>query len=368
MLFCAVLPSAYPLNFSLFLTMQIKSFELARKLKAMEMVQGALFFGPNQGLVRECAELFAAFVLQCDEAQLQEIKQDSMRTIMYGGAELTDNEELFGQEVCQSNLTGEKKLIIVECQEGQDKKIAGIIKKALEDAVNPFVIKAPNLAPASPLRKTFSEHKQLIATGCYEDNQRTLNLVVAERLKKEGKSMSEDALYFLSSHRYENRDEMTALLSSIILYGWDKNKLSYEDVKSCFDIHNLGEGHSFEPLLDAMMLGKKSIVAMELKNLQDEIFFIRSFMRHVMRLLEALALMAHEGRSAKQAMASLRPPVFFKQEASFHEQLRLWQDNALRGLLVDAMRTERALKSRGQMGAIVLKKLCMDCARRAQRV
>ena len=71
---------------------------------------------------------------------------------------------------------------------------------------------------------------------------------------------------------------------------------------------------------------------------------IRSLLRHFQRLEFALAHIA-SGQSPEQALAQLRPPVFFKYAPQARRALSLWDARALTQALQLFMRTERELKT-----------------------
>ena len=80
----------------------------------------------------------------------------------------------------------------------------------------------------------------------------------------------------------------------------------------------------------------------------------------MLRLYEARARMEGEGKSADEAMKSLRPPVFFKQENAFRNQLRRFNPRTLECALALLLKAEAQSKSTGTPAELIAEKALRD--------
>jgi DNA polymerase-3 subunit delta len=88
--------------------------------------------------------------------------------------------------------------------------------------------------------------------------------------------------------------------------------------------------------------------------------------RHVHRLHLAAALMA-KGSSAQEAIASLRPPVFYKLQDAFRTQLRAWPAAKLAQALRLLIDTELACKATGAPAEALCARALWQIASAARR-
>ena len=95
-----------------------------------------------------------------------------------------------------------------------------------------------------------------------------------------------------------------------------------------------------------------------------ERLMLETALRHALRLYEARAKMDVENRSPDEAMKSLKPPVFFKQEASFRAQLRRWSPKALERAVAMLLRAEAQTKSSGMPAELIAEKALRDLSAR----
>lgn len=83
---------------------------------------------------------------------------------------------------------------------------------------------------------------------------------------------------------------------------------------------------------------------------------IRVLIRHFFRLYQVKSLIM-QGSSEAEAVASLSPPVFFKQVQDFNRSIKLWSDIELFDFLKDLNAIELMAKQNLSMAELALKKM-----------
>ena len=89
----------------------------------------------------------------------------------------------------------------------------------------------------------------------------------------------------------------------------------------------------------------------------DEISILRAAARHIMRLHQVAA-----AGDAREAMRTLRPPVFYKFESRFLAQSRAWSPQRLGEALARLNRAEIDLKTNAQPKPAIAERALLDAA------
>lgn len=350
--------------------MQVKSYQLrdhCRSAQASE-VKSLLAFGVNHGLARSCCDEWAMHQLSLPSRDaLQEVTSDPMRFASCRAAEVEDLASWLEMESAMPSLMGDARLVMINAAHDADSATAQAIRKALPHMLHPVIVKADALAPRSPLRQLFEKDKKnLIAIGCYEDSPRTLADLLREQAAQQGKTIHPDALNQLLAHKSDNRDDLLGFLNMVMLYAHDTIELSESDVMACLSVHH-GVPSSLERLPHAIMLGQWKDVRVHHVAHDDHIQLVRLVLYHLRRLQDGYHLMA-DGMSLEEAMASLKPPVFFKQKAAFRRTWQLWNNDTLTAVMTEWLALEEQLKSHSSSwGHIVLHHLLLKTSWQAKR-
>ncbi len=93
---------------------------------------------------------------------------------------------------------------------------------------------------------------------------------------------------------------------------------------------------------------------------------LRAAARHLQRLHQAGGMIAG-GKPPRDAMAALRPPVFFKQTERFGAQLRWWKSADLGLALERLIEAEIKCKSTGAPSEAICSRALMTIANAANR-
>lgn len=291
-------------------------------------VRGVLVYGPDRGLVRERADGLCRLILG-DPA-------DPFRLVELSPAMLKDDPVRLADEMASLSLTGGTR--VVRLRDAGD-AAAAPCGRALEAAAGGsalLVAEAGDLAKRSTLRCLFEAAGNAVAIPCYADDEASLQGLAAGMLAEAGLTLDPDASAYLAANLGGDRAMSRGEIEKLILYvggteggtgrrrGGASRTVGLDEVAACI-------GDSREASLDAVVMAAAGGDAASLDRALDlayasgmhPVSVIRAAARHVQRLHLAASLMA-SGKSAPEAMAALRPPVFYKLQDAFRAQLRAW--------------------------------------------
>lgn len=316
--------------------MIVKSSDAERyAAKPPSSIVAALIFGPDQGLVRERAEMMAKTVVPD--------LNDAFRVSELDDAALSaDGARLFDEAAAISMLGGRRVVRVRGAGNGLSKLFQSFLDDPKGDAL--VVVEAGDLAKSASLRKVFEDADNAAAIPCYADSARDLSGVVRDALKAEGLSISAEALDDAVSRLGSDRGVTRREIEKLALYAHGKGKVTIEDVRAAMG--DEAEAR-IDEVCDAAGEGDLKRLDLALTRLMAEdmspIAILRVAMGHFQRL--SLAKAAHDGIDS--AMRRLRPPVHFMRTASFKAQASRWSEERLAGALDLLLEAERLTKTTG---------------------
>lgn len=314
----------------------------------------ALLYGPDRGLVRERAEAMVRAVAGG--------LRDPFRVAEMQGADVIREPARFADEVGALSLFGGSRVVRVrEAGDGVAVTIDDFLRSAGAGVL--VVVEAGELGSRSALRRVCEGAANAVAIGCYGDDERSLRAVIGGGLRAAGLGIDEEALSFLAANLGSDRELTRREIEKLVLYKGGPGTVSLEDALACTAD---GGASSLEGVAYACADGDLG----SLERLLDRGFqegaspvtVLRATARHLMRLHQAAALLA-AGRSAEQAMASLRPPVIFRREAAFRRQLDGWDRRSIGAVLQALTEAELACKTTGAPARTICEKALLDIAR-----
>lgn len=165
----------------------------------------------------------------------------------------------------------------------------------------------------------------------------------------------------LGSDRLVSRSE----LEKLALYVGAAKRITLSDVQACIGDNAAA---SLDNIIFAAFSGERHALNKELQRSFFEdappVTVLRAAARHLQRLHLAAALMA-KGYTASQAMKALKPPVFYKQESGFSNQLRLWNNNKITQAFELIINAELDCKTTGMPDQALCGRTLMRIARAA---
>ncbi len=308
--------------------MIIKSYELD-KLKSLRSTSH-LIYGNNEGIKDDIIS----------DYYLKNFDGDVLK---YDEQEILNNKDEFISNLLNKSLFEMNKLIIVS--RGTD-KIFEIVNDILDRKIldTKIIIKSSVLEKKSKLRKLFEKEKQIICTPVYEDDSRSLSLVIQNFLIDNKLSLSQEVKNILiersKGDRVNLRNELSKLKNLMI----SKNKVRTEDVMK---LSNLAENYSVFELSDSYLaknLKKISNILNENNySAEDCILIIRTILSKSKRLLKIRSEIDNK-KNIDQVLSSYKPPIFWKEKDILKKQAQIWSTDEIKNIIYKVNNLETLIK------------------------
>ncbi len=175
-----------------------------------------------------------------------------------------------------------------------------------------------------------------------------------------GVTLQRDAAQYLWQTVGNDLQKITNELEKVEIYIQGRKTVTYEDVK-----HVVGDFREYTPFDLAAALGQKNseraflILARLLQEGEQPVGLLGSIAWNFRRLLQAKA-MESAGTSPEDIMKKLRPPVIFHQATLFKSQMKSYRLEELRRAFTVMLTADRALKSSGLPGRLVLERMILE--------
>jgi DNA polymerase-3 subunit delta len=318
-----------------------------------------LVYGPDSGMVRENAhKLLKAFVKDIN---------DPFSVCAVESSTLAKDASRFADEMASQSLLGGRR--VVHVLDAGDEIFPHIDRFLTSPSPGDSVaiLEGGELEKRSKLRARIEEADGCMAIPCYPEEGAALEARVKNLLQEQGFTATREALSKLTSLLPPDRIGLRLELEKLVTYALNdpQKRITPDIVEACLSD---GGEQDMDEAVTAAASGEANKLEKQMKRLQASgsapVALLRAAQRHMLRLYEARAKMDAEGRSADDAMKSLRPPVFFKQEAAFRAQLRRWSPLSLERALGMLLKAEAQVKSSNMPAELIAEKALRDIARR----
>ena len=176
-----------------------------------------LFYGPNEGRVREYAVQVAKTVV----ADLS----DPFRISQLSAADLKDDPARLADEAAAIAMTGGRRVIRMRgIGDAQTDCFANFLENPQGDSL--IIVEAGELTKTSRLRKLFESHNLCAIVACYEDSGADLDALVIGHLRQHGLTINSDARDYLLHCLGEDRLATRQELDKLVLYKWPRSHAS----------------------------------------------------------------------------------------------------------------------------------------------
>ncbi|HUT50810.1 MAG TPA: DNA polymerase III subunit delta [Alphaproteobacteria bacterium] len=321
-------------------------------------LRGALFFGPDEGLVRERARRLAASVI--DDLD------DPFRVVAFSGAEIGADPARLADEANALSMTGGRRLLQLR---GSGDGLANPLKALLDGPICEalIIIEAGALPPRSGLRRLLEQSRAGAAIGCYPDEGRDLIGLIEDDLRGHGLRAERDVIAYLAISLGGDRMITRSELEKLALYCAEAGAVTLEDAVALVgDSASLGLDDIALATADGDHAAVDRAVARLLRENVASIAILRAVGRHFMRLQLAAGLV-EAGKSPRDAIGALRPPVFFKHAPRLTAQLRWWPRHSLAAALDHLLDAELRCKTTGAPDAAIVSRTLLLIANAAVR-
>lgn len=258
--------------------------------------------------------------------------------------DVKDDPALLNDELASVSLFEEEKIIVIEdCATTISKDIIAILEKC--KTATKVIFLATDLKPNSTLRKTFETEDIFASIACYKEDPVQIQGYIRTLLTELGFTFEADVPAIIAEILPANRMLIKNEIEKLSLFKGDDGHISSTDVEqiTC----EMSELSLDELCMAVSSLNSKAIVKIVNKFAKEETNFmliIRVLLKHFARILEIKA-MTENGKSIEQAIASLRPPVFFKQKDNITKAAKILAVPKLKRLYRGLIKLELDCKS-----------------------
>ena len=301
--------------------MKISPAKVEQFLRSIDPeLYGVLVYGPDEGLVRERSESLARLIVSDlnDPFQIGELTTHRIR----------NEPALLADEILANALTGGRRIVrIRDASDELTGNLESVIDSWSGDTL--LIMQAGNLSPQSTLRKLAEGSNKVAAIPCYADDALGLERIILETLNEANISIEPNTVNWLISRLGVDRAVSRQELEKLSIYAGHAGRIEIYDAISCVGDSS---AQSLENLVFAAADGDRVELDRSITQaLQDGISAIsvlRTMVAHLNRLHIVTTKVA-AGENVERAMKSLRPPIFFKLENRFRNQLISWRPDRI---------------------------------------
>ncbi len=308
--------------------MIIKHFEL-EKLKSTK-AKFHLIYGNNEGIKEDIINNF--YLSNFDGEILKYDEQD-----------ILNNKDEFISSLLTNSLFKANKIIIIS---RVSNKLFDLASELLEisNIDCKIVFKCSNLEKKSKLRNLFEKDNQTICTPVYEDDNRSLFLVISSFLIEHKFSLSQEIKNILIERSKGDRINLKNELAKLKNLSISKKKINLEEV---LKLSNLAENYSVFELSDNYLAknSKKvsNILNENIYSQEDCILIIRTILSKSKRLLKIKSEIDNN-QNIDQVISSFKPPIFWKEKDIVKKQAQCWSTNEIKEIIYKVNSLEVLIK------------------------
>jgi DNA polymerase-3 subunit delta len=321
-------------------------------------VKAVLVYGPDAGLVKERLDRLAKTVVSD--------LSDPFRTADINAGSLKDDPARLADEAAAIALTGGRRVVRVrDAGDATTAPLSGFLTHPMGDAL--VLVEGGELGPRSSLRKLFEGAENAVALPCYGDEGGGLEAVIHETLRAHGLTAEPDAVAWLADHLGGDRKLTRSELDKLALYMGGPGRVKLEDAAACI-------GDTAALSMDDLNMATAEGDHAAAQRVLDRLFHegtsptgvLRGLQRHFQRLHLCAGHML-KGRTAEQAVATLKPPPHFRLADRLKAQLQRWPAERLATALDLLVAAEIDCKSTGMPAEEITSRTVMQIARAAAR-
>lgn len=317
-------------------------------------ISAILVFGQDAGLVSERATKAAEALAKKSSPPGEILRLDD--------ADLESDTDRIVVELTTVSMFGGRK--IVRATAGR-RVGAAVLTPLLETGrlEGAIIVEAGNLKPADALRTLFEKSAAAAAIPCYQDTERDLAELIDSSTRNARMTIAPDAKRALLARLGADRSLSRSEIEKLLLYCHGRSTITIDDVEvatgdaSELAIETIVNAAASGEIDAAMHALERSIAAGD--NPQAVIIAAQ---RHFQRLHRVRSTFDSTG-NLDEAMRSLRPPLHFRQQATFAEQTRAWNLQYLTRALAMIGRIQASTRSDGHDDTVLTSRLVLDLGR-----
>lgn len=245
-------------------------------------------------------------------------------------------------EATAASLTGGRRVVRVRDAHDTLAKPIETLLQAPPDAL--VILEAGELTAKSKLRALAEKSANAAAIACYAIDAARLPGVVTARLRAAGITLDADAAAWVARNIAPEEGPLRQAVELLTLYAGNEARLALADVSAALAD---GGDTSMQDAVDAVLAGDPPAADRAVSLAYEEgtapVGILRVLLSELMRLRAAAGAVA-AGASAQEAMAAMRPPVFFKRQNLVARALQVWTVASLTEAIRSALAAESACK------------------------
>ena len=331
--------------------MKIEQRDVAGFLRTPGTCRAVLLHGSDEGLIRHRGAMLTRLVAGSlsDTFRVAELERESW-------GRLSD-------EMSAISMVGGRRVIRV--RDATD-AILEALKAALRTAGDGLIVlEAPELGRGK-LRPFMEAGRETASLACYPEEGRALQETIRTILQEGGVSADGEAVAWLAASLGGDRHTLAAELEKLSLLASAGGRIDIDLARNCV---GATAGATADQALLAAMAGDveqaDAQVECALADGLAGVALIRMTIAHLLKLHQA-RLRMEAGKSASDALAAQRPPVFFKVMGMMLNGLSLWGTDALVRAIEDARQVEIACKQTGARQELLARRFVSALARQAR--
>ncbi len=317
-------------------------------------IRAALIYGPDQGLVRERADMLAKKIAP-DLA-------DPFRVAVLAGGTISEDPARLADEMAAQALGGGRRLVRI--QQSAESTAAALAAFLADPSPGDsfLLIEGGELDKRSKLRALCEDAELACAIACYAEEGPARERTIAGILQASGLRASREVIAFIAGILPSDRIAMRGELEKLALYVGADKAVTMEDAAAALQDAGAAE---IDDLVHAVGAGEAKRAGLLIERLYAEqtspVAILRAAERHFMRLSLARGEM-DKGASASDALKKLQPPVFWKHTELMTSQLRRWNTPKIETALTRLYEAEAAVKRTGTPDQALCAQLLMQMA------
>ncbi|MET0181732.1 MAG: DNA polymerase III subunit delta [Caulobacterales bacterium] len=289
-------------------------------------MRAALFFGPNRSLVAESCAALARTALKGSD--------DPFATTRLNEDEIKKDKARLSDALAAQSLLGGPTLVWARVDgESVNDSILFTLKEIESGIAGGFLIlEGGELSTSGKLAKAFENAKHAVVAAFYEESEGERAAFARDLCKELNVILDRDASESLMSLLPSDRGLARKEIEKLAAYAYSSDKpLTASEIETL--IADEGD-EALDQAGLAALNGNAAIAVETLSRIEglSGVQAIKALERRLLRLLDARARV-DGGMNAQDAMAKLRPPVFWKEKDAFAAQLRNWPSRKLIGAL-----------------------------------
>jgi len=332
----------------------VKHHQAEPFLKAIDpKLCAVLFYGPDAGLITERGQMLSKALAKKDNPPGE--------VLSFEDADLDGDPDRLSVELQTMPMFGGRK--IIRARTGR--RITTALLKPLIEAggLQGFlIVEGGDLRPDEALRVLFEKSPIAAAVACFGDESDGLEALATRILRSHGLSIAPDVLAVLVSRLGADRALSRGEVEKLALYVAGRKTVEADDIEqsvgdaSDLRLDKIPEAAASGDAARAVTDADRAIASGE--GAQAVLLAVQRYFLRLHRLRATI----DQGRSAEDAMRSMRPPIHFKAQPVLMGQLRVWNAAKLNAALSEIASTIKACRQTGSLDETLTERLLLRIA------